>query len=62
MRSITNLYFCALAASNAVQGHDVHTRQTDDAEILSDINVISRYWGALHKFYKITCYTANPYP
>ena len=50
MRSSINLCFCALAASSAVRAQSPYTQQTDDASILSDINVISRYWGAFAQF------------
>jgi hypothetical protein len=45
MRSVVDLCFCALAASSAVWAIENHARQAGNADILSDINVISRYWG-----------------
>jgi hypothetical protein len=47
MRSRTSLCFCALAASSVVQAQDAYAQRKDDANLLSDINVVSRYWGAL---------------
>ena len=62
MRTIANICFCALAASSAVQAQDAYAKQTYDADLLSDINAISRYWGALHNSAYITCNTTNLYP
>lgn len=45
MRSIVNLCFCALAASNAVKAYDNDTPKNNGSNILTDIDVISRYWG-----------------
>jgi hypothetical protein len=45
MPSITNLCFCALALGSAVQAQGAYASQADDADLLSDINVISGYWG-----------------
>jgi hypothetical protein len=62
MRSITSLCFSALAASSAVQAQAAYAQQTDDADLLSDINVISHYWGALHNSAYIICKTTNLQP
>jgi hypothetical protein len=62
MRGTTSLYFCALAASGVVQAQEAYAQQTNDADLLSDINVISRYWGALHNFWYIICSVTNLYP
>ena len=51
MRSITNLCLCTLAASSAVHAQDAYAQQSDDADLLSDINVISRYWGAFAQIF-----------
>ena len=48
MRSSVNICLCALAAGSAVHAQDAYAQQPGDADLLSDINVISRYWGALH--------------
>jgi hypothetical protein len=50
MRSSINICFCALAAGSAVHAQDAHAQQPGDADLLSDINVISRYWGAFAQF------------
>jgi hypothetical protein len=62
MRSITSLCLSALAASSAVQAQNAYAQQTDDADLLSDINVISRYWGALYNSAYIICNATNLYP
>ena len=48
--SINNLCFCALVASSAVKAQDAYAQRPGDADLLSDINVISRYWGAFAQF------------
>lgn len=46
MRDAVNLWLCALAASHAVQAQGTYGKeQTSDEDLLTDINVISRYWG-----------------
>jgi hypothetical protein len=46
MRNVGNLWICALAAGSTVWANENYARQAGNADILSDINVISRYWGA----------------
>jgi hypothetical protein len=46
MLSIANLCFCALAASTTARAQDAYKSQANEADLLSDINVISGYWGA----------------
>ena len=49
--SINNLCFCALAASSTVKAQDAYAQRPGDADLLSDINVISRYWGTFAQFF-----------
>jgi hypothetical protein len=46
MRSVVDLCFCALAAGSTVWANENYARQAGNADILGDIDVISRYWGA----------------
>jgi hypothetical protein len=45
MRNTINLGLYALAASSIAQAEDSHKDQQTDAQLLKDIDAVSRYWG-----------------
>lgn len=49
MRNAAFLSFCALATSHVAQARrdDPRVEEASDADLLTDINAISRYWGTL---------------